>query len=118
MEIFGSSLLNTLLDPSASLALTNKKLFDQLGPSGSGNFSEDTKYRTELQNQINNSNLPEEVKQTASELPSSWKINSSQTEKKKGYTPAEINSFNRNYSRVNKNDAWAKNQDFVRNRIG
>ena len=109
MEIFGSSLLDSLLNPSASLALTNKKLFDQLGPSGSGNFSEDTKYRTELQNQINNSNLPEEVKQTASELPSSWKINSSQTEKKKGYTPAEVNSFDKNYSRVNKKDNyWAK----------
>ena len=118
MGIFGSSLLDSLFNPSASLALTNKKLFDQLGPSGSGNFSEDTKYRTELQNQINNSNLPEEVKQTASELPSSWKINSSQTEKKKGYTPAEVNSSDRNYSRVNKNDTWAKNQDFVRNRIG
>lgn len=113
MGIFGS-----LLDPSTNLALINKKLFDQLGPSGSGDFSEDTKYRTELQNQINNSNLPEEVKKTASELPSSWEINSSQTEKKKGYTPAEVNSFDRNYSRVNKNDAWAKNQDFVRNRIG
>lgn len=118
MGIFGSSLLDSLFNPSTSLALTNKKLFDQLGPSGSGNFSEDTKYRTELQNQINNSNLPEEVKQTASELPSSWKINSSQTEKKKRYTPAEVNSFDKNYSRVNKNDAWAKNQDFVRNRIG
>ena len=57
MGTFGSSLLDSLFNPSASLALTNKKLFDQLGPSGSGNFSEDTKYRTELQNQINNSYL-------------------------------------------------------------
>lgn len=110
MEIFGSSLLNTLLntllDPSASLALTNKKLFDQLGPSGSGNFSEDTKYRTELQNQINNSNLPEEVKQTASELPSSWKINSSQTEKKNGYNPTAAKA------------QWQKDaENFIGNRI-
>ena len=100
-------IFNNLLDPGASLALTNKKLFDQLGPSGSGNFSEDAKYRAELQNQINNSNLPEEVKQAANELPSSWKIDSSQTKEKKGYNPTAAKA------------QWQKDtENFVGNRIG
>lgn len=100
-------IFNSLLDPGASLALTNKKLFDQLGPSGSGNFSEDAKYRAELENQINNSSLPEEVKQAATALPSSWKIDSSQTEKKKGYNPTAAKA------------QWQKDaENFVGNRIG
>lgn len=99
-------IFDSWLDPGASLALTNKKLFDQLGPSGSGNFSEDTKYRTELQNQINNSNLPEEVKQAANELPSSWNIDSSQYKNKRGYLPAEPTSFDRDFGRVNKDEGY------------
>lgn len=100
-------IFNSLLDPGASLALTNKKLFDQLGPSGSGNFSEDAKYRAELENQINNSSLPEEVKQAATALPSSWKIDSSQTEKKKGYNPTAAKA------------QWQKDtENFIGNRIG
>ena len=111
-------IFDSFFDPVTHTFLITNKLMDMADNSNPEDFSKDTEQRTNIQNQLNKSNLPEDVKQAASALPSSWKINSSQTEKKKGYTPAEVNSFDRNYSRVNKNDAWVENQDFVRNRIG
>ena len=102
-------IFDSFFDPVTHTFLITKKLMDMADNSNPEDFSKDTEQRTNIQNQLNKSNIPEDVKQAASALPSSWKINSSQTEKKKGYTPAEVNSFDRNYSRVNKKDNyWAR----------
>lgn len=99
-------IFNNLLEPGTSLALLNKKLSNMAGDSGSGDFSKDTKQRTNIQNQLNQSALPEEVKQAAAALPSNWKISSSQDKNKQGYISAEPTSFDRDYGRVNKDDGY------------
>ena len=79
-------IFDSFFDPVTHTSLITKKLMDMADNSNPEDFSKDTEQRTNIQNQLNKSNLPEDVKQAASALPSSWKINSSQTEKKKGYT--------------------------------
>lgn len=100
-------IFNNLLEPMTSLALANKKLFDMADDSGSGDFSQDTKQRTNTQNQLNQSALPEEVKQAVTALPSSWKIDSSQNKKEKGYNPTAAKAD------------WQKGiEDFVGGQLG
>ncbi len=100
-------IFDSFFDPVTHTSLTTKKLMDMADNSNPEDFSKDTEQRTSIQNQLNKSNLPKEIEQTASALPSSWKIDSSQTEKKKGYNPTAAKS------------QWQKDaENFVGNRIG